>query len=320
MAPTYVDYAISSNGTLAYVPAGVQAERSLFWVDREGHEEPLAAEAGLYVRPRLSPDGSRVAITVGVGANQDVWIYELAGDTLTRLTFDPANDFQSLWTPDGQRVVFTSTRDGEQPNLFWKAADGTGQVERLTTSPNRQVPQSWSPDGKSLVFLEVPIGTTDLYVLSVEGERTTEPLLQTQANVSRPAISPDGRWMAYRSEETGRFEVYVGPFPNVEDGKWQISRDGGESPVWGPNGRELFYRSLNGQSMMAVRVETEPTFAAGSPEVLFTGSYYFGAGRNYDLSPDGQRFLMIKEEEVGGAQINVVLNWFEELKRLVPTN
>ena len=156
----------------------------------------------------------------------------------------------------------------------------------------------------------------------MEGERSTEPLLQTQV-VSRPAISPDGRWMAYRSEETGRFEVFVGPFPNLEDGKWQISRDGGESPVWGPNGRELFYRSLNGQSMMVVKVTTEPTFAAGSPEVLFTGSYFFGAGRNYDISPNGQRFLMIKEaeeEERQQGQINVVLNWFEELKRLVPTD
>ncbi|MFQ5924347.1 MAG: hypothetical protein ACE5M4_16045, partial [Anaerolineales bacterium] len=258
--------------------------------------------------------------------NTDLWIYELGREKLTRLTFDPAADWFPLWTPDGLRVVFGSSRDGGEGNLFWKAADGTGQVERLTTSPNRQASYSFSPDGKRLVFLEGnPKTSADLGVLLMEGEPTPQPLLQTQFNETRAAISPDGRWIAYRSDESGRFEVYVRPFPNVEEGKWQISRDGGASPLWGPEGRELFYRSGEAmEAMMVVTIETEPTFTARSPEVLFTGRYYTGLGRQYDISPDGQRFLMMKkggqtEETSARPELIVVQNWFEELKRLVPT-
>ena len=154
--------------------------------------------------------------------------------------------------------------------------------------------------------------------MSVEGEPTSQVLLQSQFYEGRPGLSPDGRWISYESDETGRFEIYVRPFPNVEEGKWQISSNGGFRSVWAPEGRELFYRS--GEAMMVVSIETEPTFTPGRPKVLFTGRYFAGAGRNYDISPDGQRFLMIKAEEEAAAQINVVLNWFEELKRLAPTN
>ncbi len=156
-----------------------------------------------------------------------------------------------------------------------------------------------------------------MQVLSMEGERTSQPLFQSQFNENKGMISPDGRWIAYDTNES---EVYVRPFPNVEEGKWQISRDGGIEPVWAPRGQELFYR--NGGAMMVVGIKTEPTFTAGSPVVLFTGRYTSpGTVGNYDISPDGQRFLMIKEADAveEQAQINVVLNWFEELKRLVPT-
>jgi len=157
-------------------------------------------------------------------------------------------------------------------------------------------------------------------VLSMEGERTSQPLFQSQFNQIKGMISPDGRWIAYESNESGR-QIYVRPFPNVEEGKWQISRDGGQEPVWAPRGQELFYR--NGEAMMVVGFTTEPSFTTGSPVVLFTGKYRTSeTGVNYDVSPDGKRFLMMKEGDLaeGQAQINVVLNWFEELKRLVPTN
>ena len=315
-------FSVSESGSLAYIPGGLfSGPDTLVWVDREGGEEPLAAEARSYSSPRVSPDGSRVAVSVSESGTRDVWIYDLARETPTRLTFDPALDGSPVWTVDGRRVVFVSTRDGGEGNLFWRAADGTGEVERLTTSPNYQSTNAFSPNGEWLVFAELnPETSWDLRVLSMEGERTSEPLLQTQFQEDHPAISPNGRWMAYNSDESGRYEIYVRPFPNVEDGKWQISRDGGVSPVWGPAGQELFYRSLNGEAMMRVRIQAEPTFSRRTPEVLFTGRYLRGA--NYDISQDGQRFLMLKpaaQTEHTYAQFIVVQNWFEELNRLVPT-
>ena len=316
-----VDYAISDNGTLVYSPSPSSGglNRTLVWVDRKGQEEPLAAEPQNYQSPRISPDGLRLAITIDESGGSDVWIYDLEREILTRLTFDPAADHFPVWTPNGQRIVFDSGRVGEGHNLFWKAADGTGQAERLTTSPNNQTAHSFSPDGKRLVFGDS--ATTKMQVLSMEGERTSQPLFQSQFNEDNAMISPDGHWIAYESNESGQLEVYVRPFPNVEGGKLQISSDGGTEPVWAPREEELFYR--NGEAMMMVGFKTEPTFTAGSPEILFTGSHTTSrAVTNYDISPDGQRFLMIKTaegEEGQQDQINVVLNWFEELKRLVPT-
>ncbi len=160
---------------------------------------------------------------------------------------------------------------------------------------------------------------TDLHVLSIEGERVSQPLLYDQFTEQTAAISPSGRWIAYESNESGRNEIYVRPFPKVGEGKWQISSGGGEDPVWAPQGQELFYRSS--QALMVVGIETEPTFTPGRPAVLFTGDYQSTFyNRQYDVTLDGQRFLMIKAVEGNTAQINVVLNWFEELKRLVPTN
>ena len=271
-----VDYAISDNGTLVYVPSTSTGglDRTLVWVDREGQEEPLAAEPQSYQSPRISPDGSRLAITIDESGGSDVWIHDLEREILTRLTFDPAADHFPVWAPDGQRIVFDSGRVGASHNLFWKAADGTGQVERLTTSPSNHTARSFSPDGKRLVFGE---GTpVKLQVLSMEGERTSQPLFQSQFSENNAMISPDGHWIAYDSNESGRSEVYVRPFPNVEEGKWQISRDGGTEPVWAPRGQELFYR--NGGAMMVVGIKTEPTFTAGSPVVLFTGRYTMGGG------------------------------------------
>jgi len=316
------NYGFSDNGTLIYVESTSTGSlnATLVWVDREGQEEPLSAESQGYMSPRISPDGSRLAITINGSGGHDVWIHDLEREILTRLTFDPAADHFPVWTPDGQRIVFDSGRAGASHNLFWRAADGTGQVERLTTSPNNQTAHSISPDGKRLVFTEnVP---RDLQVLSLEGEHTSQSLFQSQFNERYGAISPDGHWIAYQSDESGQVQVYVRPFPNVEEGKWQISRDGGTEPVWAPRGQELFYR--NGEAMMIVGIQTEPTFTQGSPVVLFTGKYIGGRPVvNYDISPDGQRFLMIKGGETtaqGQGQINVVLNWFEELKRLVPTD
>jgi serine/threonine-protein kinase len=308
------NYAIADDGSLVYLPGQAAAERRLVWVDRKGTEEALAAPPRNYGPPRLSPDGRRIATRIG----GDAWVYDISRDTLTRLTFEPSGSSFSAWTPDGNRVTFHGNRGGSS-GLFWKLADGSGSEERIATSEHFLVPGSWSPDGQLFAFTEAnPVTRDDLWVLSMDGDRKAQPVLRTPFNEGRPKFSPDGRWLAYISEESGRDEVYVQPYPGP-GGKWQISTEGGNEIVWARNG-ELFYR--NGDQMMAVETTTQPTFSAGRPRLLFEGQYVIGGGggAGYDVSPDGQRFLMIQSRESAGgpSQIQVVLNWFEELKRRVP--
>jgi Tol biopolymer transport system component/predicted Ser/Thr protein kinase len=312
-------YSFSATGSLFYIPGSVQGARQrLVWVSRNGAEQPLVAPAHAYRGPRLSTDGRRVAVAIEEQDRQ-TWLYDLSRETLTRLTFEGNANFSLAWTPDGKRIAFESNKEGPS-NLFWQLADGSGGLERLTTSDHTQVPMSWSPDGQLLAFLEVnPTTGNDIWVLRMS-DRKAQPFLRTPFNEGAPRFSPDGRWLAYISDESGRYEIYVQPYPGP-GGKWQISTEGGTEPVWNPNGRELFYRV--GDKMMAVDIATQPGFAAGKPRMLFEGQYLPAPATapNYDVSPDGQRFLMIKASEQAQAptQINVVLNWFEELKQKVPT-
>ncbi len=312
-------YSISAAGSLAYVSGGVEsAQLSLVWVTRNGVEQPVAAPARGYAYPRLSPDGLRLAVGVADPGTQ-LWLYDFGRETLTRLTLEGNLSALPVWTPDGKRIAFASRTDGPL-NLFWRLADGSGGLERLTTSEYNHTPMSWSPDGQVLAFGEVaPRTGFDILMLRM-GDRTAQPFLRTPFNESSPRFSPDGRWLAYASDESGRQEIYVQPYPGP-GGKWPISADGGREPVWNRNGRELFYR--NGDRMMAVEIATQPGFAAGKPRMLFDGPYELTvfAAPNYDVSPDGRRFLMLKHSEQGAAaltQINIVLNWSEELKRRVP--
>jgi eukaryotic-like serine/threonine-protein kinase len=320
-------YSFSATGSLVYVSGGVHAAQNrLVWVNRNGTEQPLAAPARAYLNPRLSPDGQRVAVGITEQDSQ-VWLYDLSRETLTRFTFEGNSNQYPVWKPDGKRIAFQSNKEGV-PNLFWQLADGSGALERLTTSEDTQTANSWSPDGQ-LAFIEInPTTGWDIWVLQMGGPsagteqaRKALAFLRTPFNESAPRFSPDGRWLAYVSDESGRFEIYVQPYPGP-GGKWQISTEGGTEPVWNPNGRELFYRS--GDKMMAVDIATQPSFAAGKPKVLFAGQYVPTPVTfpNYDVSPDGQRFLMLKPSDAAEAaptQINVVLNWFEELKQKVPT-
>jgi len=312
-------YSLSSTGSLAYVPGSMQADqRKLVWVTRNGAEQPIAAPARAYRIPRLSPDGRRVVVAIDEEGAQ-TWLYDLSRDTLTRLTFGGTVNQAPVWSPDGKRVVFQSNREGPL-NVFLQLADGSGGLERLTTGPSPAA-NSWSSDGQLLAFVNVdPANGWDIWVLRLSDHKA-QPFLQTASNESAPRFSPDGHWLAYASDETGHSEVYVQPYPGP-GGRWQISADGGTEPAWNPNGRELFYRS--GRKMMAVEIATQPGFTAGKPRVLFEGDYLPTPLQfpNYDVSQDGQRFLMLKPSEQEAAaptQINVVLNWFEELKRLVPS-
>jgi len=314
-------YSISATGSLVYVRGDIQlAQRRLVWVARNGAEQTIAAPARTYLFPRLSPDGARVA--VGISEHEThLWLYDLARETLTRLTFEGTVNHNPTWSPDGKRIAFNSDKEGTF-NIYLRLADGSGGLERLTSSPNSNVPMSWSPDGQVLAFMETnPITGPDIWMLRLS-DRKPQPFLQTPFNESVPRFSPDGRWLAYISNESGRYEVYVQPYPGP-GGKWQISTDGGTEPAWNPNGRELFYRS--GDKMMAVDIATQSGLAAGKPRVLFEGRYERSPATspNYDVSLDGQRFLMLKlseQESAAPKQINVVLNWFEELKRRVPAD
>jgi len=317
-------YALANDGSLAYLPeiAGQNLLNKLIWVDRNGKEEPLAAQPNNYMGPRISPDGTKVAMTISAGETSDLWIWDTVRETMTRLTFNEASYFP-LWYPDGKRVAFDS---GSIDNLtiYWKAADGTGEDEKLNSELGI-APFSWSKNGKTLVTMESSAATGfDIGSMSMEGDHEWKPLLQEKYFEGQPDISPDGRWMAYMSDESGEYEIYVRPFPDVNKGRMQISTAGGDSPLWSPDGRELFYR--NGDEVMAVTVETEPTFKAGKSQTLFSGTYtYFNPMQNHpwDISRDGKRFLMIKESQSSASagtqpKINIVLNWFEELKQRVP--
>jgi serine/threonine-protein kinase len=326
------DFDVAENGTLVYVSGSAvrsEARRKLFWVDRQGREQLLSAPERAYLYPRMSPDGTRVALAIS-DQQADIWTWDLARETLTRVTFSPAPDSYPVWTPDSRRVIFGSATD-TGVNLFWQAADGTGAPERLTESSYNQQAFSISPDG-SRVVLRQGLPPYDLNLLLLGDKRRIEPLIRTPFNESDGEISPDGRWLAYDSNESGQQEVYVRPFPNVEGGRWQVSTAGGSRPLWARNGQELFFAVPNREdvSLMSVRVQTGPTWSASTPTKLFAGRFFFadapgqlGQGRTYDIAPDGRRFLMIKDGSPDSSipynSIIVVHGWFEDLKRLVPT-
>ena len=315
--PGFAYYDFSATGTLVYVSGVAGAARTLTWVTRNGMEQALAAPPREYDWPRLSPDGSRVAIEVG----GQTWVYDTSRDTLTRLTFDGGQNDSPAWSPDGARIAVRSNRAGTPNSIFWQMADGSGGQERLSTATQvADTPGSFSPDGQFLAFFRTDAKTQrDIWVLSLKDKKRS-PFLVTPATEGAPRFSPDGRWMAYVSDESGRPEIYVQPYPGP-GGKWQISTDGGIEPLWNPNGRELFYRNRN--RVMAVPVTTQPAFSAGRPSMLFEGEYlaspFPATGVTYDVTRDGQRFLMVKDTpQASDIRINVVANWFEELKRLVP--
>ena len=320
--------AYSQEGTLVYLP-GVATRRQftlINWLDRNGETKPLRDVPADYRDVRFAPGGQRLAVEIKEGAQSDIWAYEWVRDTLTRLTFDAANEADPLWSPNGDSLVFRSDREGAR-NIYWKRADGSGEAQRLTESRNLQIPKSWHPSGKFLAFLELdPETNFDIRILPLEGDdrsgwksgQVTTFLNSPFAEVF-PAFSPDGRWLAYSSNETGQDEIYVRPFPDP-GGKSLISSGGGTIPIWSENGRELFYLSPTRQIMVATYSAEGESFEASKPglwsEVRIAARPF---DRVYDLHPDGERFavLMAAQEQVEEKRDHVVLilNFFELLRQ-----
>lgn len=310
-------YGVSDTGTLAYISGTSVSDLQLTWVGRDGKETPIAVVSGANY-PRVSPDGTRIAFMATVGGNADIFVRERARNAQSRLTFDAARDISPVWTPDGKRIIYASARDGGQ-NLYWQAADGTGAAERLTTSTSDQFPYTVTPDGKSVIYIELNGGTSyDIMAVPLMGDRKPRALLATQFDERRPSLSPDGKWMVYQSNESGQFELFVRPYPNVDGGRWQVSAGGGSSPIWSPDGREIFYRQ--GQTIQHVAVQTSPVFSAGTPSQLFqTLLPVDSAGMSYGIAPDGKQFIIAKPETgtSGPVEYRIVLNWTEELRARV---
>jgi len=265
------------------------------------------------VYPALSPDGTRLAVTARA-ALDDIWVYEFAHASLTRLTFTLGNNWMPVWTSDGAHIVFSSDRNGPF-NLYWKRADGSGAEERLATSAKAQFPTAVSPDGKWLAFTEVDAQRREDISMMSLADRGVTPFLQTPFRERHAAFSPDGKWVAYTSDESGRDEVFVRPFPGPGS-RVAVSVDGGRSPRWGRDGRELFYRSDD--AMMRAPVTLGTTFTSGKSERMFAHPD-LGAriGLDYDVLPDSSHFVVLEDKGLTTrtATLDVVLNWFAELPR-----
>jgi serine/threonine-protein kinase len=315
------EFSLSQRGDLAYVPGrAAGGRRTLVWIDRSGKSEPLPLPPASYVYPRLSPDGRYLAVEVE-GPNHDLHVYDFARGVLTKVTTD-GQSHNPVWAPDSARLAFRSWVSGGM-TMWMMPADRSAKAIRLDPSGTRQSPVSISPDGRYLGFDQKGTASRDdAWVLPLDG-RAAQPVAQSRFAEGSPKFSPDGKWIAYASDESGRSEIYVQPFPGPGP-KVQISNGGGFDPVWQRSGPELYYRS--GQKMMAVSIGTGPGIKVSPPRQLWEGAYTSGAGSscgmpgvtssNYDVTRDGQRFLMVRDEDsaIAGTQIVVVLNWAEELR------
>jgi serine/threonine protein kinase/Tol biopolymer transport system component len=324
-------FSFSETGNLVYVAGGSAVQNvSIYWMDREGKFTPLRETPGDYFNPAFSPDGKRLALEIFDGKRRDIWVYEWERDALTRLTFAGEGDSKPVWTPDGQRIVYSSQEKGGALNLWWIRADGAGDAQRLAESKSQQYATSWRPDGKVLAFFQLNPGTSyDIMTLSIEGDeksgwRTGEPkpFLNSVFFELEPAFSPDGRWLAYHSNESGSNEVYVRPFPGP-GGKWQISTGGGVAPRWSPNGRELFYRTTDSKIMVVTYTASGDSFHADKPQLWSPGQFTErGATRNFDLHPDGKRFAVLKapgtEQAAALNKVSFIFNFFDEIRRKLP--
>jgi serine/threonine-protein kinase len=333
-ATGFAQFATADNGTLVYAPGQRGGSAApLSWMYRDGKTAPFRAMSASWADPKFAPDGRQLAVTIADGAQSDVWVYDWARDTMSRLTFDPAIDRSPVWTPDGRRIVYASRRAGGPLNLYWQRADGTGEVQRLTESPNEQRPSSWHPSGKWLAFTDSTLeNQDDLMILPMEGDDASgwkpgKPtvFLSSRFRELAPKFSPDGGWIAYQSDDSDRFEVYVRPFPGPGS-KWLISTGGGGQPTWSRTGHELFYSAPDQRILLAPYVVEGDWFRAEKPrlwsQMPFIDILTTGSGSDYDLHPDGDRFALAVASEAQSDsnrdKLVFIINFFEDLRRIAP--
>jgi Tol biopolymer transport system component len=300
---------------LAYQTGGAGGVGTdLLWVDRTGKTISALGDRAFYTDLNLSPDAQRAAVAVldPATGNRDIWLVDIARGVRTRFTFDSANERRAVWSPDATRVIFDSIRKGTY-DLYQKSSTGNGSEETILQTEREDFPSSWSPDGSSLLYRSAG-QWGDLWLLPLTGDRKPSPFLQTPFDKATPQFSPDGRWVAYVSNESGRDEVYVTPFPKP-DGKWQISTEGGVYPRWRRDGQELFYSAPGGR-LIGVAVSGKGAgIDVGVAKVLFQNDV--ALGYPYDVSADGQRFLIISNRNGQAAPdpLTIVLNWAAGMKR-----
>ncbi len=314
--PPYGVFSTSENGVLAY-QTGTGATANLVWFDRTGKQIGVLGDAASYDDIELSPDGKRASVSISDGKQRDIWLYDVARGLRTRFTFDPANEFGSIWSPDGSRIVFNSNRKGHY-DLYQKASSGAGTEEVLLENNHDKYPTSWSSDSRFILYDTVGDRTGfEIWVLPLSGDRKPFPFLQTQFNEAPGQFSPDGRWVAYASDESGKTEVYVAPFPGP-GGKWQISIGGGDWPRWRPDGAEIFYVDPDNEVMAAPVNGKGTSVEVGVVKTLFQvgAGATIGLRYRYGVSADGQRFLINRAPaQAASAPITVVLNWTAGLKK-----
>jgi serine/threonine-protein kinase len=321
-------FSVSDTGTVVYLPGqSTSSPMPIHWRERTGKTTTLRAGSADWANPGFSPDGRRLAVDISDGTQTDIWILDWARDVMSRLTSEPAEDVAPFWTPDSQRIAFGSKRaDGITFNLYWQRSDGAGDVQRLTESKNNQHGGSFHPNGKILAFSETTTSNNrNVMILSIEGDEATgwkpgQPTVFLGAPYDEgvPTFSPDGRWMAYLSTESGSTQIYVRPFPGP-GGKWQISSNAGDNPMWSRTKPELFFTS--GDRLMVARYAVEGnSFHADRPDAVWEAESYVPRprppSRDLNLHPDGERFVVAAQDPVNPGGAVLILNFFNELRRI----
>jgi Tol biopolymer transport system component len=328
------EFDVAPNETLVYLSGKSTGSWPVAWMDSTGKTQPLLSSPGQYYTPRFSPDGNRLALAVGSAAGNDIQVYDWQRETMTRLTSAQTNCFSPVWTPDGRHIAFESRLPGAS-SISWVRADGAGEAQQLLERKGETRAYSFSPDGKRLAFAERGANTgLDLWAMPLDVSDPEHPkpgkpelLLRTPFDEQDPAFSPDGRWIAYTSNESGRSEVYVRAFQGgapSASGKWQISTGGGKYPIWSRNGRELFYETLDDRIVVSTYTASSDSFAADKPRLWSNTQIRELAGIwNLDLAREGKRFAVFPRPDATGEQkssvhVTVLLNFFDELRRRVP--